>query len=474
MNPPRLDGITFFTTYECNSRCINCLIWKNPKPEGEKNELDAEALEKLFSDPMFAACPSIGLAGGEPTVSPFFWRLLECLPEDKRITITTNALATRRLVSYLTQAENRERYLIQVSLDGVDEVNDKVRGVKGSYRKTITLLSRLQELGVSRLVSFTINRLNYHQVKDCYELARAYGAEFNTRMAYCGGAYANKNNRAVYAFNQQELETLQRSLTEIIKAEMERPSHLPEKVVFLDKITDYHLGLQRDLPCFALQSGLVIDCYGDVFPNCPVLMTPLGSIRAQGLGAIWSSTQANQVRESVRTLKCGGCWNDCQVITNIARSKGFLDQEYGRIKRVCLQGGEMPSCIDFNSEDSSLLLGGWYELQGDLPHRYRWTEQRFSLLLPPGTSALEICGMIPPFDTTELPVTLELTTEESFLGSMRFDDATWRTHLVPLSRPTTALTKATFLLSHSYCPRDRGIGEDARKLGLAVSRISFL
>lgn len=474
MNLPRLDGITFFTTYQCNSRCVNCLIWRNKREETGRKELDAEALEKLFHDPMFAACPSIGLAGGEPTVSPFFWKVLESLPKDKRITITTNALTTRRLVTHLKEAEHPERYLIQVSLDGVGEVNDKVRGIKGAYRKTIILLTKLQELGVGRLVSFTINHLNYYQVKDCYELARAYGAEFSTRMAYCGGTYANAELRDLYDFSENDLGILKRQLTEIVHAELDRPAHLPEKVVFLDRITDYHLGVQKDLPCLAMRTGLVIDCYGEVFPNCPVLMVPLGNIRDQGLGAIWSGQQADRVRESVRTLQCGGCWNDCQVVTNVATARRFLEQEYGRIKRAHLRGEKIPRCIDFNSEDTSLLLGGWYELQGDPSHRYRWTEQRFSLFLPPGTSTIEICGMVPPFNTGEFPVTMEVSTEESSLGSIEFVDAEWHTHLVPFPKPTTDLTKATFILSRSYCPREKGKGADARSLGLAVSRIAFL
>jgi hypothetical protein len=263
-------------------------------------------------------------------------------------------------------------------------------------------------------------------------------------------------------------------LTEIVQAELERPSHLPAKLVFMDKIVDYYRGTFGSLPCFALQSGLVIDCYGDVFPNCPVLMSPIGNIRQGELGAIWSGEQARQVRKGISALECGGCWNDCQVVTNIALAKGFLEQEYGRIKRAYLQGRKMPRCIDFNRDDSSLLLSGWYELQGDSPHRYRWTEQRFSLFLPPGTSGLEICSMAPPFDITEFPVTMEVNTEENSLGSIRFADAEWRTHVVPLSRSTTDLTKVTFFLSRSYCPKDRDKGEDARKLGLAVSRIGFL
>jgi hypothetical protein len=161
-------------------------------------------------------------------------------------------------------------------------------------------------------------------------------------------------------------------------------------------------------------------------------------------------------------------------VTNIALAKGFLEQEYGRIKRAYLQGRKMPRCIDFNRDDSSLLLSGWYELQGDSPHRYRWTEQRFSLFLPPGTSGVEICSMVPPFDTVEFPVTMGVNAGEGRIASRSFAHAEWQSQLIPFERPTTKLTKAVFELSNSYCPKEKGKGEDARKLGLAVSRIAFL
>lgn len=134
----------------------------------------------------------------------------------------------------------------------------------------------------------------------------------------------------------------------------------------------------------------------------------------------------------------------------------------------------MPRGIDFGAEESPVLLRGWYGLQGNPPRCYRWTAQEFSLFVPPATSAIEICAMVPPFETAEFPVTLTVSAEESLLGSINLPDAEWRTFVVPFSRPTLNVTKATLRLSRSYCPRDRGNGEDARTLGLAVSRIGFL
>jgi len=473
MEQDSLNEINFFTTYSCNSRCQNCFIWKNSKDASNKKELGLEKTDKLFSDPLFVQCPNIGLAGGEPTISPFFWNLLEILPENKRVTITTNALNSTRLVDFLSRSRNKEGYLIQVSLDGLEEVNDQVRGVKGAYQKTIDLLKKLQELDVERLVSFTINRLNYHQLGDCYELANHYGAEFSTRLAHLGGAYLNKQNRTLYEFEKKELEVLDRLIETIIFQELEKPCQSPPKLIFMKKITDYYRGIQKDLPCKALKTGIVIDLYGDVFPNCPVIMKSIGNLQEECLSDIWQGEKAIEVRKEIDAFKCGGCWNDCQAVTNIAMDKDFIEKEYEKLKFAFLEGRSIPDIIDFSQDNSSLLLSGWHELEGNALLRFRWTEQEFSIFLPSGTTSVEIFGRLAPFRKSDSPIIMDLTTEQKKIASLALSDSEWRNYSISLEKPIKDLTPCKFKLNRYYCPREEGASDDGRKLGLAVNKIRF-
>lgn len=473
MEPNYPQDINFFTTYQCNSRCQNCFIWQGQRQSPDKKELGVEQLSRLFADPIFLKCPSIGLAGGEPTISPFFWKLLDLLPGDKHVTITTNALSSKRLINFLSMAEQEKKYLIQVSLDGIGETNDRVRGVKGAYRKTIALLEKLKELDVERLVSFTINRLNYHQLVDCYNLANEYGAQFSTRMAHTGGAYLNKENRSFFDFDKNELEALDYALDMIISQELKKPSHFPSRLVFIKKITDYYRGIQEDLPCMALKSGIVIDLYGDVFPNCPAMMKAAGNLHEQTLSDIWRGEKANEMRAMIDKLKCGGCWNDCQVVTNIEFDREFLDNEYSRLKIAHLKGRPIPDLIDFNQGDSSLLLSGWYDPEGDSDFKFRWTEQEFSILLPGGTASLEMFAMTPPDSRPDSPYTMDVVMGQEKMGAIAFTGSDWKGYSVSLLRRTNGLTPCKFRLSGYYCPKEAGKSEDGRKLGLAIQGISF-
>ena len=475
MEQNSLNEINFFTTYRCNSRCLNCCIWQERGVASNREELRLEEINKLFSDPLFVGCANLGLAGGEPTISPFFWKLLGMLPDDKRIGITTNALNSKGLVDFLSRsADNKRSYVIQVSVDGLEEVNDQIRGTKGAYRKTIALIEELQKLDVERLVSFTINRLNYHQLSDCYELANHYGAEFSTRLAHLGGAYANKANRSLYEFNQRELEVVDRLLEAIVFQELQKPGHYRPKVVFISKITDYYRGIQQDLPCKALETGMAIDLYGDVFPNCPAIMKPIGNLKQEKLTDIWKGTRADEVRKQIDALKCGGCWNDCQMVNNIASDKDFVEREYEKLKIAFLKGRSVPDNIDFDRNESSLLLSGWFELAGDAGFRLRWTEQEFSIFIPPGTTAIEIFGMLPSFRESDSPIIMDLTTYRKRIGSLAISDSEWRNYSISLEEPIKDLTPCKFKLSRYYCPRKEGKSNDGRKLGMAVNKISFL
>ncbi len=474
MDNVQLQDINFFTTYKCNSRCKNCHIWKGKLVPPSRVEMDEACLNRLFADPLFVKCGGIGLAGGEPTIAPFTWQLLDLLPTDKQVTITTNALNSSKLVDFLRNCEDRDRYTVQLSLDGIGDENDHIRGVKGGYQKTLDLLKEAEKLGVKRLLSFTINQLNLHQLVDCYELAQTHGAEFSTRMAYTGGAYSNSENQDVYRFEQDALQRLEQDLDDIIARETTAPSHYPAKVVFLKKIVDYYKGEQADLPCYAMESGMVIDLYGNVFPNCPVMMNPIGNLHEAGLQEIWQSDRAEQIRSDIAKFTCGGCWNDCQVITNISYDRNFLEEQYSKIKvAACkIDALSVPAVLDFNSSDSSLLLTGWYGPEGDADFRYRWTEQQFSFLIPPGTSSLELFAMAPDnLDGKERK--LDVFVEGERESGVTFKVGEWEKYTISLQTTLTQAAVCRLRLSSYYCPKELGKGNDLRRLGAAVNKIIF-
>lgn len=468
-------SINFFTTYQCNSRCRNCQIWQGKLQPPTHEKMDTAILERLLSDPIFTQCPVVGLAGGEPTIAPFTWQLLKMLPSDKSVSITTNSLNSAKLVEYLRSLDNRERFAVQLSLDGIGPVNDLVRGIEGAYLKTLQLLQHLEELGVRRLISFTINRLNTDQLLACYELAEKHGAVFSTRLAYSGGAYSNQDNQEIYRLDHDLLSAVDRQLETILDREIKKPNHSPAQLVFWRRMTDYVRGSQRDLPCLAMHSGLVIDLYGNVFPNCPVMMQPLGNLHQADLSEIWQSAEAEKTREAISQLACGGCWNDCQVVTNIAMVEDFLEHEYSLLKLNDLRqgGGIRPRKVDFNSAKAGPILSGWFELDGPDDFRFRWTKSKFSLVAPGPTSTVRFFGQFPVLADGKRQQEVEVSVGELRNGLSVPADAVWREYSFALPQPAGEGDIIRFELEAFLCPAADGRSQDSRQLGMAIRTIEF-
>jgi len=432
-------------------------------------------LQRLLCDPIFVQCQGIGLAGGEPTIAPLSWQLLDMLPPDKLVTITTNALTSERLVDYLRSATNRNRFTVQLSLDGIGPVNDTVRGVAGAYNKTLDLLLKLEALEVRRLISFTINQLNTDQLLACYELAETHGALFSMRLAYSGGAYSNQDNYDIHQLDKNSLTTIDRQVQTILDREIVKPYHFPAQLVFWRRMTDYARGEQKNLPCKALHSGVVIDPYGNVFPNCPVMMQPIGNLHDFDLTEIWHSAAAEKARDSISRLTCGGCWNDCQVVNNIATAEAFLEHEYTllQLNAILKEGGCRPRKIDFNFADSAPILSGWFGLDGPNDFRFRWTGPRFSLLAPDTTSTVLFWAMFPELPSSEEPQTVGVLVGKASNDIKISGAGQWREYRFTLPQPAMAGDIVHFTLSSSFCPAAGGRSKDFRQLGMAIHMIEF-
>lgn len=475
-----LESVNFFTTYRCNSRCTNCFIWKGEDRQDALPLSDEEIYGLFYTDPVISKCHEIGFAGGEPTISDFFWRALNLVPEGRHITVTTNALSSSRLIKTLNERTDRENFVIQVSLDGIGHIHDETRGVKGSYDKSVFLLERLRDIGVPRLVSFTVNRLNFHQILSVYEIAEALGAKFSARMAYCGGAYQNKKAESGYTLDSGQLSSLDYALKKIIDSEIKKNGHSPAQIVFLSRITDYSRGKQHDMECGALHTGTVIDLYGDVFPNCPVIMKGIGNIRQNSFYDIWHGKEAEKLREHVRKLACGGCWNDCQVITNISNNRTFLERQYSDIKLTpFLDQIRLKETIEMSDPESEVLLGsGWYHPEGQNDFIYRWTSGVFSIAIPEGTLAVQFFCVPASFNKKEdenmKPVIKAVINSEK-AGESVFSSDQWQDTRVDFGHPVKADGICFFELSGSSGPDSSDVtGNDIRELGMAVKNIRFI
>ncbi len=59
---------------------------------------------------------------------------------------------------------------VGISLDGLDEVNDRFRGVKGAFRRAMDGITACRDAGIKVGLRFTMNRLNAQEIPGIFDL----------------------------------------------------------------------------------------------------------------------------------------------------------------------------------------------------------------------------------------------------------------------------------------------------------------
>lgn len=134
-------------TSKCNSRCLTCNIWKHH----ERTDIDVEKLKDVLSNPFFSQVTGVGINGGEPTLHSQFIDVVKTvltLPKLRSIFVISNCINADILLSYLREIyplckEKNVKLHLQISIDGVGEVHNLVRGINVSFDRSIKVLNEL-------------------------------------------------------------------------------------------------------------------------------------------------------------------------------------------------------------------------------------------------------------------------------------------------------------------------------------------
>lgn len=135
----------FNITYICDSNCRFCAanigIINRSGYTMSPNQFEEQLLSEDVQTDDF-----IMISGGEPSLSPFFWNILDiCKKYNCIIELTTNGhlfsdmTFAKRLFSY-------ERVNVQIPLFGLKEKHDYLTGCKGGFDKTIKALDNFAGL----------------------------------------------------------------------------------------------------------------------------------------------------------------------------------------------------------------------------------------------------------------------------------------------------------------------------------------
>jgi radical SAM protein with 4Fe4S-binding SPASM domain len=81
---------------------------------------------------------------------------------------------------------------VGISLDGMEEVNDRFRGVKGAFKMAMAGIAACQEAGIKVGLRFTMNRLNAGEIPAIFDLLEKHDIP---RVCFYHLVYAGRGNK---------------------------------------------------------------------------------------------------------------------------------------------------------------------------------------------------------------------------------------------------------------------------------------
>lgn len=314
-------------TNACNLTCAHCYHAHHNNEgaldfAGWRSILDQyeRLAKKLYLEPCFVIC------GGEPTISPLFWPLLEELEArwpGVNISILTNA--TRLTAGFAAKLKGFNADF-QISLDGPDKMrHDLIRG-EGNFDQALAGLNILQQAGMNATFLATLSHRTSFWIDDFFDIAARTGvSSMNfTRLVSQGNGRKLEETSEDRPLTPKELRG---AFMTILEASSRSGVHTGTNAP-LYRLIDPKLGANGKVGF----QGLVIDYKGNLKVTSRTDFR-LGNILEEGLESLFLRHPVMRALRDREVEGCGSCvhYDNCGGDRNasFAATGSFLKKDPG-------------------------------------------------------------------------------------------------------------------------------------------------
>jgi radical SAM protein with 4Fe4S-binding SPASM domain len=197
---------------------------------------------------------------------------------------------------------------IRISIEGLSQKNDELRGRSGGFDRGLRVLLKLKEMKIKDIgFGITVSNSNSPDMLSLYALAKELDLQFAT-AAFHNSFYFHKYDNRIT--NLEEVTSNFKLLCRKLLSETSPKSWA--RSYFNYGLINYVQGNKRLLPCEAGIENFFIDPYGEVLPCNGMEETgwfdSFGNItKFDSFDIIWHSTKASEIRNKVKHCE-KNCW----------------------------------------------------------------------------------------------------------------------------------------------------------------------
>lgn len=315
--------LTVFVTARCGLNCGHCFYREELQQGDASREMTLAEYDRMTAAlPNF---PKLIITGGEPflrkdlkDIATFFY---ENRSRARQITIPTAGYHTDRIVELVEHLLLPRKDLIleiQLSIDGVGEKHDKIRG-KGSFDKLMRTYRALRPIqdeneGLRIRFNYTFSRATQEQFAETHEyvtgeLGNPHFDMVLVRRATIDDNFAGQVDIGLY---RQATKLLQDQEMKKAKGSLFKQLLAQRVGVERDIIAHHHKNERVMTNCTAGTLTAIISEEGEVRP-CEILDTSFGNLREYDFDfeAIWHNGLADAHRRFVKETGCFCTFETC-------------------------------------------------------------------------------------------------------------------------------------------------------------------
>ena len=292
--------VVWNSTKTCNLKCRHCYM--NSDAQKYEGELTTEEAKRFIDDLAEFKVPVLLFSGGEPLMRKDFFELAEyAAAKGIRPTLSTNGTLITRDV-----AERIKKIgvgYVGISLDGLQEVNDKFRGKEGAFQAAMEGIQNCVAVGQRVGLRFTINHHNLQELDRIFDFIEEKGINRVCfyHLVYSGRGNAMMDEDVTPEQSRMAMDTIIRRTRDFEERGLEKEiltvdNHCDGVYMYLKAVEEGRTELAEQMLKFISMNGgnrsgiafAEVDPQGYVHPDQFTQHHTFGNVRERKFGDIWT------------------------------------------------------------------------------------------------------------------------------------------------------------------------------------------